>query len=290
MYNIDFTGGTLVTIRLNETDPTVQSLSESKRAEFVRSKATSVLPDVTVESLRVAKDASLTRFNIRTTEQEANKVKEKILEAFGPTLAKVEMKVGAEKPIAGAPAAEASKGAAALTTRFAGGREYPLSFKTAAFNSIQAPDKVVSAEFAKVLEAAGIANPSARFEILNAAEGATGETGAAATTNLVLRTDLEPDLAQAQLGKLAESLASNRDLLFERITNFGGTVAGETRTLALIATVASWVIIIVYLWWRFHSFTYGLAAVLAVSTTCSSPWVRSPSATGWRRSRSSTLF
>jgi SecD/SecF fusion protein len=80
----------------------------------------------------------------------------------------------------------------------------------------------------------------------------------------VLRTDLEPDIAQAQLPKLKESLASNRDLLFERTTNFGGTVAGETRTLALIATVASWVIIIVYLWWRFHSFTYGLAAVLAV--------------------------
>src|SRR3954451_759301 len=52
MYNIDFTGGTLVTIRLNETDPTVQSLTESRRAEYVRSKATSVLPDVTVESLR----------------------------------------------------------------------------------------------------------------------------------------------------------------------------------------------------------------------------------------------
>ena len=52
--------------------------------------------------------------------------------------------------------------------------------------------------------------------------------------------------------------------MFERITNFGGTVASETRTLALIATLASWVIIIVYLWWRFRSFTYGLAAVLAV--------------------------
>ena len=34
--------------------------------------------------------------------------------------------------------------------------------------------------------------------------------------------------------------------------------------LAFIATIASWLIIIAYLWWRFHSFTYGLAAVLAV--------------------------
>ena len=32
----------------------------------------------------------------------------------------------------------------------------------------------------------------------------------------------------------------------------------------MIATVASWLIIIVYLWWRFQSLTYGLAAVLAV--------------------------
>ena len=61
-----------------------------------------------------------------------------------------------------------------------------------------------------------------------------------------------------------DNLANNPDLLFERITRFDGTVAGETRTLALIATIASWLIIIVYLWWRFHSFTYGLAAVLAV--------------------------
>ncbi len=39
MFNIDFTGGTLVTIRLNENDPDVKALSESQRAEFVREKA-----------------------------------------------------------------------------------------------------------------------------------------------------------------------------------------------------------------------------------------------------------
>jgi SecD/SecF fusion protein len=265
MYNIDFTGGTLVTIRLNESDPTVQSLSESKRAEFVRQTA-SVLPDVTVESLRLGKDTKLARFNIRTTatdqdsQEEKDKVKNKIIEAFGPALAKVEMTVGEAKPIPGAAAGDASKASPALAPRFAGGREYPLSFNTTAFNSAQAPAQVVALEFTRVLEGAGIANPTTRFEI---SEGPAKETGTA-STDLVLRTDLEPDIAKAQLTKLKDSLASNRDLLFERITIFGGTVASETRTLALIATVASWVIIIVYLWWRFHSFIYGLAAVLAV--------------------------
>ena len=70
--------------------------------------------------------------------------------------------------------------------------------------------------------------------------------------------------AQAQLKTLAGVLQNDPNLLFERITNFGSTVAGETRTLALIATVASWLIIIFYLWFRFKSLIYGLAAVMAV--------------------------
>ena len=226
----------------------------------------SVLPDVTVESLRVGNDTKLARFNIRTTatdqdaQQDKDKVKNQIIDAFGSALAKVEMTIGEAKPIPSAAAADASKTSPALTTRFAGGWEYPLSFNTTSFNSTQAPAQVVSAEFTKVLEGASVANPTARFEIL---PGPTKETGSAGT-DLELRTDLEPEIARAQIAKLKDSLASNRDLLFERIVIFGGTVASETRTLALIATVASWVIIIVYLWWRFQSFVYGLAAVLAV--------------------------
>ncbi|HZW30860.1 MAG TPA: protein translocase subunit SecF, partial [Isosphaeraceae bacterium] len=267
MFNIDFTGGTLVTIRLNEDDPSVKTLSESSRAEFVREKARQ-LPDVTVESLRVGNDQRLARFNIRTTDQNPEKVKKVILDAFGPSLARVEMTASEGQPIASAAAGEAGKAAAATTPiRFAGGRQYQLNFNTTAFNSTETPAKVVSAEFAKVLKLAQIVNPESRFEITPApTTEPTGESTAATTTatRLILRTDLEPDLAKAQLARLKESLANNRDLLFERIENFGGTVAGETRTLALIATVASWLIIIAYLWWRFHSFTYGFAAVLAV--------------------------
>ena len=70
--------------------------------------------------------------------------------------------------------------------------------------------------------------------------------------------------SQKDLATVASAVQTDRDLLFERLTNFGGTVAAETRTLALIATVASWLIIIAYLWFRFKSLIYGLAAVLAV--------------------------
>jgi SecD/SecF fusion protein len=261
MFNIDFTGGTLVTIRLNDNDPTVKPLTESQRAQLVRQKA-SVLPDVTVESLRLTDDKSLARFNIRTTEEKLDKVKTAILQSFGATLAHVEMTYSEGKPITAPPAGgDAAKTASVAAPRFVGGRENELSFNTTAFNSTQTPAQVVSAVFTRVLEKDSIPNPGSRFEIIPAADaGSVAGVG----TKLLLRTDLDLEVAKKELEQLKKSLADDPDLLFERITNFGGTVAAETRTLALIATLASWVIIIVYLWWRFRSFTYGLAAVLAV--------------------------
>jgi SecD/SecF fusion protein len=269
MFNIDFTGGTLVTIRLNENDPKVRELSESDRAEFVRSKARP-LPDVTVESLRMSSDKKSARFNIRTTDQNLDHVKNEILNAFGPSLARVEMSFSEGKPTGDAATAtgDVAKAASQPTTgRFAGGREYELTFNTTTFNSTEKPAQVISAAFAKVLDSAKIVNPTARFEILSGADGAGTDAPASGPTEgskLILRTDLEPENTKPLLTTLKESLANNPDLLFERITRFDPSVAGETRMLALVATIASWIIIIAYLWWRFHSFTYGLAAVLAV--------------------------
>lgn len=257
IYNIDFTGGTLVTIRLNEEDPEIHALSDSKRTEFVRSHA-NVLPDVTIESLRVGEAQKASRFNIRTTDQDPQHVKNEIIESFGHALAKIDMTIGEAQPIA---SADASKGESA--SRFAGGRQYELGFNTTAFNSTQTPAQVVSLEFNRVLEAAKIANPSSRFEIVPAPIAAE-ERAKAGGEKLLLRTDLDPDVASVELAALKDSLANNRDLLFERVTNFGSTVAGEMRVLAIAAAVASWVIIIVFLWWRFKSLPYGVSAVLAL--------------------------
>ena len=70
MYNIDFTGGTLVTIRLNEQRPRGQGALRVARGRASSARRPSDLPDVTVESLkRRRRQVGLTRFNIRTTEQ-----------------------------------------------------------------------------------------------------------------------------------------------------------------------------------------------------------------------------
>ena len=257
MFNIDFTGGTLVTIRLNEQDPAVEKLSPSARTGFVREK-TRALPDVTVESLSVAGANGGSRYNIRTTEQKIDNVKQAVLDSFGTALQRVSLSVGDPTPIAAAPPESAEKkDESAIVDRFAGGRQYPLKF------NLPQSSGLIANSFRNVLAAAKVDNPDSRFEVVNP-KATTGATAVPDSETLELRTNLEPEVAQAQLAALTTSLQSDRSLLFERSETFGSTVAGETQTLAIVATVASWLIIAVYLWLRFKSLVYGLAAIIAV--------------------------
>jgi SecD/SecF fusion protein len=242
MLNIDFTGGTLVTISLNEQDPLVRNHTPTERVAFVREKA-SVLPDVTVESLNVEGEQRGIRFNIRTTDSDIKDVQKKIRETFGSSLAPMTFVEGKRIP-------------AESKTKFSGGEEFELRF-----NTPQPPSRI-AASFISLLEGK-VADPKAHFEVVNPSP-LSGSLPDSEAKSLVLRTDLPPDVARERLVALQNSLANNPNLLFERIENFGGTVAGETQNVAMIAIVASWLIIIAYLWLRFKSLTFGLAAVIAV--------------------------
>ena len=82
---------------------------------------------------------------------------------------------------------------------------------------------------------------------------------------LILRTDLEPDVAEAQLDEARACRSrTTANLLFERSETSAAPWPRETRTPRPDRDVASWLIIIAYLWFRFKSLTYGLAAVIAV--------------------------
>jgi SecD/SecF fusion protein len=50
----------------------------------------------------------------------------------------------------------------------------------------------------------------------------------------------------------------------ERLETFDGTLASETQNRALYAIAASWLAILLYLWFRFGSWTFGLAAILCL--------------------------
>ena len=50
----------------------------------------------------------------------------------------------------------------------------------------------------------------------------------------------------------------------ERLETFDGTLASETRSRALYAILASWVALLLYLWFRFGNWTFGAAAVICL--------------------------
>src|SRR5204863_6096532 len=50
----------------------------------------------------------------------------------------------------------------------------------------------------------------------------------------------------------------------ERLETFDAALAEDTKTRASYAILASWAAILLYLWFRFGSWTFGLAAVLCL--------------------------
>ncbi len=262
LLNIDFTGGTLVTIQLDQDAPEIKKLgAESRRSAFVRTQAETVLRDASVETIHVGPGLGGEQFNIRTTEDNTADVQRKIFEKFKPVLARLKLELSAPTPIAGTPApatsSDTKKDAPAPTTgdRFAGGE----SFELRANRTVQ--PSTVQAALVQVLREAKISNPERHFELsVIQPKPDAKEVG----SRFFVKIDLAPAEAQKVLGNLLTNLQNDPGLMFERLENFGGAVAGETRTLAIVAIILSWLIIIGFLWFRFKSVAYGVAAVIAL--------------------------
>lgn len=268
MFNIDFTGGTLVTIRLNEKDAAVAGKSVDQRSAWVRSTA-SVLPDVTIETLNVGGE-EVSRFNIRTSDEDQARVQGEISKAFGTALSRVELAVGPRQAVAAdAPRAEpakdapkdAAKPATPAPAAASAAGKYDLTV-----NIKQSAGRLVDL-FARVLaddkSGGKVESPEQAFTIKSLDSAALTQPDVP-SDKFVLQSSLPEAQMTAKIEALKSVVANDPALMFERVSNFGGTVAGETQTLAIMATVSSWLIIAAYLWLRFKSWSYGLAAVLAL--------------------------
>ena len=86
MYNIDFTGGTLVTIRLERGRPGRQDADRVAACGVRPREGRASCPTSRSRACKVGNDKTLTRFNIRTTDDKPDHVKTGILDAFGPSL------------------------------------------------------------------------------------------------------------------------------------------------------------------------------------------------------------
>ena len=82
--------------------------------------------------------------------------------------------------------------------------------------------------------------------------------------------DEQGNVSSAWVSDLAEpeveliQVALQRQTSLSQITQFDQQVSGEAQTSAIIAVMLSWIMIIIYVWFRFGNIRWGLAAVVAL--------------------------
>jgi SecD/SecF fusion protein len=83
---------------------------------------------------------------------------------------------------------------------------------------------------------------------------------------VILAESVANRMTEAKLKQVLDKLKEEFDARPqpERLENFDSNLAAETQQRAMYAILASWVAILLYLWFRFGNWTFGLAAVLCL--------------------------
>ncbi|MEZ6039933.1 MAG: protein translocase subunit SecD [Planctomycetaceae bacterium] len=275
-YDIDFTGGTMVTMQFTE-DVKTEDVREVLATQFTDA--------FTLE--RLAMDADTTEgvgrhFRLRTTESDSGitnqddtaeasaeeRVRGKVFEAFKGNgdmkLRMVTMEFSDIQPIE---IAEGDDSVEALQLkRFDGGSsaDITLSDEVAAGTVLDN----LSAALSRILSNGQprYGEPSALIEIAGV-EGSGMEAAEMAVrkySKVTVRAmpAVEPDDLKTALTTMQDSMA--RSPLFDEVNTFASAVASEMKSRAVIAILLSMLVITAYIWFRFQHVTFGLAAVAAL--------------------------
>jgi SecD/SecF fusion protein len=170
-----------------------------------------------------------------------------------------------EKPAEKAPAAETITGAEKTATQiadpFAGGAEAQLIF------SEKLDRQSVEDLLKESLQEKKFEEKNIPLEIKAADKNfeidKNFEEGSKATyPNWTVKIGLPPEKAEDVFNYVKQKLSQAP--YFPASNAIGGAVAVNTRYQAIYALMASWVLIILYLWIRFQGVAFGLAAVIAL--------------------------
>ena len=258
LLDIDFTGGVSVEMQFEKPQD----------IEDIRAKVAD-LPDVTVQDVRISGEEPGVRFVINTSqrdpatqEPDIDKVEANLKSIFGKDLSYNHMSYTAPTLIKGQRAKSSGSSetkdksrldpyvdGAASTLTFASANNKPLEIDHATLE-----DHLAEALRTTVGDAAGVA-----FEIDNPAYE-TGSNKAFSSWNM--RLAVSPQKAEGVLAAMRAQLA--KEPSFPSSNKIGATVASNTKLQAGYALLASLLLIMGYVWFRFHEVSFGFAAVLAV--------------------------
>jgi SecD/SecF fusion protein len=245
VLNIDFVGGTAYSGELTEK-------VDADKLRSVLALAESKLPDLSVEQIFLSSsqytDGDKSKiFTVRTSERDAEKVQNVINELMGDHPKDPDVRL---KRI------ELSS-----YHVFPGGREVTLSFTNPVTGKPDAASRAqVSMELTKELEKAGLEGAAQSFTL----EGLGHEDeGHFMWMKLVLPEGVK------DVTKLDTALKATKDAFSKRaqpvrLDVFDSQLAAETQLRAMYAILASWGAILLYLWFRFGSWTFGAATVLCL--------------------------
>ncbi len=257
--DIDFTGGTMVTLEFEkpqELSAVKKTLQESELGGTTSVERLALLTQADAEPTD-----SGTRYRIRTKEQDIDKVGRIVNDALtkvGFDLRRVTVDPGEIVDLSQADAKPSG------LTEFPQGREVVLNFSS--------PVKVATAEeyLVRALEKQEKAPGEAKYEnprSLFALEG-TGDASAAQAAEgyskirLMASQDLPADDLAAALADMKARLAS--EPVFDEVSTFDSSIASEMQQTALIAIFFSLLAIVGYIWFRFERISWGIAAVAAL--------------------------
>jgi SecD/SecF fusion protein len=239
--NIDFVGGTAYTARLT----TPMNMVDLRKAF-----ENSTLQDLAIEQIFLSTDPSAggasTLVTIRTSEKDFNKVIQEINDHLGPNLKRIYMSYQVQPD----------------------GKEATLTFcqtkdaardpkKAGAEQKDYASTEQVRRLLGDQLAAMDVPRAAVALEKVEVNRDGLASVMKVKLTEVVSPAKFQTALAQTQ--QLFEKQSQP-----ERLEQFDKQLADNTKERALYAILASWLAIMLYLWFRFGSWTFGAATVLCL--------------------------
>lgn len=277
-YDIDFTGGTMVSFQTTEpqkTDDVSAALKEQFKDEF------------TLERLTLGADSQEgigNYFRLRSTEKDDHspgdteaagkksaeqRVRDMVYESFKDhpaiKLRMVSLEFSEVAPVVIADGDESAQAISRM--QFKGGSSSDLTF------SEEVASGTVNDMLAAALGAIKKEDGNGKYQVteglfgLEGTEGSgmsVGERSVRKFNKLTVRVapEIAADDLKSALTSMQSTLASTP--LFDEVNTFASAVASEMKESALIAILLSIAAISAYIWFRFQNVVFGLAAVVAL--------------------------
>lgn len=233
--NIDFVGGTAYSGQL--TKP--MDITELRNALHGADLEELSIEQVFVSDPEFSQGNKSKLFTVRTPERDAEKVMREINAKLGDGLRRIELKDF-----------KIDVNNSRATLEFVN-------------PSTGEPDYASKAQVTRILDREFKKNGiDAKQFRLDRAAGSGEKEGRFTKMQLELGDPVDPAKLKASLeGAKAEFARQSQP---ERLENFDSQLAASTRERALYAVLASWAAILMYLWFRFGNWTFGMAAVMCL--------------------------